>query len=94
MHGAATGVRRPRYRTWIRRSRLILFAALSGVCLLGSGLAVLSPWFLLLLIPVLILVSLFPILAPVVVIGLLVYWLWWRKKKKAAPAEPLQSGQP
>jgi SAM-dependent methyltransferase len=48
---AATADRRPRYRTWIRRSRLVVFAALSGVCLFGSGLAGLSPWFLLLLIP-------------------------------------------
>src|SRR5262245_18205289 len=51
MNGVATGVRRPRYKTWIRRSRLVVFAALSGVCLAGSVIAVLSPWFLLLLIP-------------------------------------------
>jgi hypothetical protein len=38
--------------------------------------------FLLLLIPVVILVSLFPVLAPFLVIGLLVYWFWWRKRKR------------
>jgi len=39
------------YGTWIRRSRLVVFATLSGACLAGSGLAGLSLWFLLLLIP-------------------------------------------
>jgi hypothetical protein len=38
--------------------------------------------FLLLLIPVIILVSLFPVLAPFLIIGLLVYWFWWRKRKR------------
>jgi SAM-dependent methyltransferase len=47
---AAVG-RRPRYRTWIRSSRLAVFAALSGVCLAGSALSLLSPWFLLFLVP-------------------------------------------
>jgi SAM-dependent methyltransferase len=47
---AAVG-RRPRYRTWIRSTPLAVFAALSGVCLAGSALSLLSPWFLLLLIP-------------------------------------------
>ena len=43
--------RRPRYRTWIRSTRLVMFAALSGVCLAGSALSLLSPWFLLFLVP-------------------------------------------
>jgi SAM-dependent methyltransferase len=47
---AAVG-RRPRYRTWIRSTRLAVFAALSGVCLAGSALSLLSPWFLLFLVP-------------------------------------------
>lgn len=41
----------PRYRTWIRTSRLAAFTALGAACLAGSVLSVLSPWFLLLLIP-------------------------------------------
>jgi len=41
----------PRYGTWIRTGRLAVFAALSGVCLVASALSVLSPWFLLFLIP-------------------------------------------
>jgi SAM-dependent methyltransferase len=48
---AARVGRRPRYRTWIRSTRLAAFAALSGVCLIGSALSVLSPWFLLFLVP-------------------------------------------
>ncbi len=47
---AAVG-RRPRYRTWIRSTRLAGFAAASGVCLACSALSSLSPWFLLFLIP-------------------------------------------
>jgi SAM-dependent methyltransferase len=41
----------PHYRTWIRTSRLIVFAALSGGCLVATVLSVLSPWFLLFLVP-------------------------------------------
>jgi len=48
--------------------------------------------FLLLLIPVMILVSICPVLAPFIVIGFLVYWFWWRKRKQnlqpATPAQP------
>jgi len=47
---AAAG-RRPRYRTWIRSTRLAVFAVLSGACLAGSALSLLSPWFLLFLVP-------------------------------------------
>jgi SAM-dependent methyltransferase len=48
---AAPAGRRPRYRTWIRSTRLAACAALSGICLAGSVLSVWSPWFLLFLIP-------------------------------------------
>jgi SAM-dependent methyltransferase len=41
----------PRYRTWIRTSRLAVFTGLSAACLAGSALSVLSPWFLLFLVP-------------------------------------------
>jgi SAM-dependent methyltransferase len=42
----------PRYRTWIRTTRLAVFAALSCVLLAaGAVLSLLSPWFLLLLVP-------------------------------------------
>src|SRR4030095_2615427 len=37
--------------TWIRSTRLAVFATLSGVCLAGSALSLLSPWFLLFLVP-------------------------------------------
>src|SRR5262245_32661563 len=47
---AAVG-RRPRYRTWIRGTRLAVFSALSGVCLAWSALSVLSRWFLVFLVP-------------------------------------------
>jgi SAM-dependent methyltransferase len=43
--------RRPHYRTWIRSTRVAVIAALTGVCLAGSALSVLSPWFLLFLVP-------------------------------------------
>jgi SAM-dependent methyltransferase len=41
----------PRYGTWIRSRRLAVFGALSAACLALSALAVLSPWFLLFLVP-------------------------------------------
>lgn len=41
----------PRYGTWIRSSRLSVFAALSAACLALSVLAVLSHWFLVFLVP-------------------------------------------
>jgi SAM-dependent methyltransferase len=42
---------RPHYRTWIRSSRLAVFAVLSGLCLAASALSFVSLWFLLLLVP-------------------------------------------
>ncbi|MFI5892452.1 class I SAM-dependent methyltransferase [Actinoplanes sp. NPDC051513] len=41
----------PRYRTWVRISRLAPFAVVSVVSLAGCLLAFLSPWFLLFLVP-------------------------------------------
>ena len=41
----------PRYRTWVRLSRVRVFAALSVFCLAGCVLALVSPWFLLFLLP-------------------------------------------
>ena len=38
---------------------------------------------LLILVPSLILISLFPMMAPFVLIGLFIYWLWRRRRKKA-----------
>jgi hypothetical protein len=49
---------------------------------------------LLLLVPIIVLVSLFPVLAPFAVIGLLVYWLWRRKRKPAAPLPPTMPSGP
>lgn len=48
---ATAGGPRPRYRTWIRSTRLAALAALTGVCLAASALSFLSPWFLLFLVP-------------------------------------------
>jgi SAM-dependent methyltransferase len=48
---AAAAGRKPRYRTWIRSTRLAAFAALTSICLAGSALSLLSPWFLLFLVP-------------------------------------------
>src|SRR3954453_14201846 len=42
---------RPRYRTWIRLSRLRVFTALTLLCLAGCVFALISPWFLLFLPP-------------------------------------------
>jgi SAM-dependent methyltransferase len=41
----------PRYRTWIRLSRLRVFTALSLLSLAGCVFALVSPWFLLFLLP-------------------------------------------
>lgn len=42
---------KPRYRTWIRSSRLRVFTALTLLCLAGCVFALVSPWFLLFLLP-------------------------------------------
>jgi SAM-dependent methyltransferase len=44
-------IERPRYRTWVRRSRLVPFAAVTAVSLAGVAFAAVSPWFLLFLVP-------------------------------------------
>ena len=38
---------------------------------------------LLIAIPAMILASLFPVLAPFILIGLAIYWFWWKRKKDA-----------
>jgi hypothetical protein len=38
---------------------------------------------LLLLIPAIVLVSLFPVVSPFILIGLAIYWFWWKKTKDA-----------
>ncbi|MBP8294530.1 MAG: histidine kinase [Burkholderiales bacterium] len=38
---------------------------------------------LLVLVPAIILISLFPVLAPFILIGLAIYWFWWKKRKAA-----------
>ncbi|MEI6738513.1 MAG: histidine kinase, partial [Pseudomonadota bacterium] len=53
---------------------LFLIAVIYGLGFLFVGLAI--------GVPVVILVSLFPVLAPFVAIGFLVYWFWWRKRDK------------
>ncbi len=59
---------------------LILVAVIYGLGFLFVGLAI--------SIPLMILVSLFPVLAPFVVIGFGVYWFWWRKKNKSIIIKP------
>jgi len=44
-------VSKARYRTWLRPGRLYPFVVLTVLCLAGCAFAVVSPWFLLLLIP-------------------------------------------
>jgi hypothetical protein len=58
---------------------LILVAIIYGLGFLFVGLAI--------GVPLLILVSAFPVLAPFVVVGFIVYWFWWRKRKKSAAHE-------
>jgi SAM-dependent methyltransferase len=41
----------PRYRTWIRMSRVCTFAAVTLICVAGAALAPVSAWFLLSLVP-------------------------------------------
>jgi hypothetical protein len=53
---------------------VIVVALLYGLGLLFAG--------LLIVIPLIILISVFPALAPFVLIGLAIYWFWWRKRDK------------
>jgi hypothetical protein len=59
---------------------LILIAIIYGLGFLFVGLAI--------GIPILILVSVFPVLLPFVVVGFLVYWFWWRKRNKTITINP------
>ena len=38
---------------------------------------------LLILIPAIVLISLFPVLSPFILIGLAIYWFWWKRRKDA-----------
>ena len=53
----------------------IVVAVFYGLGFLLAGLVV--------FIPAMILISLFPVFSPFILIGLVVYWFWWRKKKDA-----------
>ncbi|MBK7471744.1 MAG: hypothetical protein IPI73_15140 [Betaproteobacteria bacterium] len=53
----------------------IVVAVFYGLGFLFAGLLV--------LVPAIILVSLFPVLAPFILIGLAIYWFWWKKRKTA-----------
>jgi len=52
----------------------IVVAVLYGLGLFFAG--------LLIVIPLIVLISVFPALAPFVLIGLAIYWFWWRKRDK------------
>ena len=56
----------------------IVVAVFYGLGFLFAGLLV--------LVPAIILISLFPVLAPFILIGLAIYWFWWKKRK--TPAKP------
>jgi hypothetical protein len=60
------------------------FAVLAIVIVVGVfyGLGFLFA-LLLLLIPAAILISLFPLLSPYILIGLAIYWFFWKKRKDA-----------
>jgi hypothetical protein len=70
---------------------LIAFGALSVVALIviailyGLGFVFVA---LAIGIPLLIVVSAFPALAPFFVVGFAVYWFWWRKRKRAIIINP------
>ncbi|MBK9606930.1 MAG: histidine kinase [Betaproteobacteria bacterium] len=53
----------------------IVVAVFYGLGFLFAGLLV--------LVPAIILISLFPVLAPFILIGLAIYWFWWKKRKTA-----------
>ncbi len=57
---------------------LALVIAIMVVILYGMGFLFAS---LLLFVPAVVLISLFPVLSPFILIGLLVYWFWWKKRK-------------
>lgn len=53
---------------------VIVVGVLYGLGLLFAGLIV--------IIPLIVLISSIPALAPFILIGLVVYWFWWRKRDK------------
>jgi Histidine kinase/Histidine kinase-, DNA gyrase B-, and HSP90-like ATPase len=55
----------------------VVVALLYGLGLFFAG--------LLIVIPLIVLISVFPALAPFVLIGLAIYWFWWRKRDKTEP---------
>ena len=59
----------------------IVVAVFYGLGFLFAGLLV--------LVPAIILISLFPVLAPFILIGLAIYWFWWKKRKASAKPDPV-----
>jgi uncharacterized membrane protein YesL len=53
---------------------LVVVGVLYGLGLLFAGLVI--------IIPLIVLISAVPALAPFILIGLAVYWFWWRKRDK------------
>ncbi len=58
---------------------LVVVGVLYGLGLLFAG--------LLFIIPLIVVIAAFPALAPFIVIGFLVYWFWFRKRRKSKPAD-------
>lgn len=56
---------------------LLVVAIIYGLGVLAAGLLV--------FIPLMILISVFPVLSPFVVLGLIIYWWFWRRKRKQQP---------
>jgi hypothetical protein len=57
---------------------LALIIAIMVVIMYGMGFLIAS---LLLFVPAVVLIGLFPVYSPFILIGLLVYWLWWKRRK-------------
>ena len=56
---------------------LLVVAIIYGLGVLAAG--------LLIFIPLMILISVFPALSPLVLLGLIIYWWFWRRKRKHMP---------
>ena len=59
---------------------VVVVGLLYGLGLLFAG--------LLIFIPLIVAISVFPALAPFVLIGLAIYWFWWRKRDKKDAIKP------